>query len=111
MKMPLQPLPEPDAHEKKPAGWDAYFQSYSKDQVQAIQRQAYEDGLRDAQALEQAYMKAHSALELIATPKRPDGTWNRDREACRDVAAKTLAQLRQDFNFEVSGLAPQKGDK
>jgi hypothetical protein len=48
MKMPLQPLPEPDAHEKKPAGWDAYFQSYSKDQVQAIQRQAYEDGLRDA---------------------------------------------------------------
>jgi hypothetical protein len=50
MKMPLQPLPEPDAHEKKPAGWDAYFQSYSKDQVQAIQRQAYEDGLRDAAA-------------------------------------------------------------
>ena len=50
------------------------------------------------EALEQAYMKAHSALELIATPKRPDGTWNRDREACRDVAAKTLAQLRQDFN-------------
>jgi hypothetical protein len=57
-----------------------------------------DDAADRIEALEQAYMKAHSALELIATPKRTDGTWNRDREACRDVSAKTLAQLRQDFN-------------
>lgn len=31
------------------------------------------------------------ALELIAAPRRPDGTWNRDREACRQLAAEALA--------------------
>jgi len=30
------------------------------------------------------------ALRLIATPKRPDGTWNRDREACRKLAQDAL---------------------
>jgi hypothetical protein len=30
------------------------------------------------------------ALELIAAPKRPDGTWNRDREACRQLALDAL---------------------
>jgi len=32
------------------------------------------------------------ALELIAAPKRPDGTWNRDREACRQLAAEALGR-------------------
>lgn len=32
------------------------------------------------------------ALELIATPQRPDGTWNRDREACRLLALKALGR-------------------
>jgi hypothetical protein len=36
---------------------------------------------------------ALQALELIATPMRPDGTWNRDREACRILAAKALLCL------------------
>jgi hypothetical protein len=31
-----------------------------------------------------------TALELIATGPRPDGTWNRDREACRQLAAEAL---------------------
>lgn len=31
-----------------------------------------------------------AALELIAAPMRPDGTWNRDREACRQLAEKAL---------------------
>jgi len=30
------------------------------------------------------------ALEAIATPMRPDGTWNRDREACRQLAQDAL---------------------
>jgi len=30
------------------------------------------------------------ALETIATPMRPDGTWNRDREACRQLAQDAL---------------------
>jgi hypothetical protein len=29
-------------------------------------------------------------LETIATPMRPDGTWNRDREACRQLAQDAL---------------------
>lgn len=29
-------------------------------------------------------------LELIAAPKRPDGSWNRDRESCRQLAEQKL---------------------
>lgn len=46
------------------------------------------------QQLEQRIAKAESALELIATPKRPDGTWNRDREACRVLAAEALEAMK-----------------
>lgn len=35
-------------------------------------------------------MEMRAALELIAAPKRSDGTWNRDREACRELAAAAL---------------------
>ena len=35
-------------------------------------------------------MQAREALELIAAPCRPDGSWNRDREACRRIAAEVL---------------------
>lgn len=34
------------------------------------------------------------ALELIAAPRRPDGTWNRDREACRQIAREALEKTR-----------------
>ena len=34
-----------------------------------------------------------SALELIATPKRPDGTYNRSREACEVLARESLEKL------------------
>lgn len=37
-------------------------------------------------------LDAREALELIAAPKRPDGTWNRDREACRQLAAEALGR-------------------
>jgi hypothetical protein len=37
-------------------------------------------------------MEARQALELIAAPVRPDGTWNRDREACRQLAAEALGR-------------------
>lgn len=36
--------------------------------------------------------EAREALELIAAPMRPDGTWNRDREACRQLAAEALGR-------------------
>jgi len=34
--------------------------------------------------------RLRAALEIIASPMRPDGTWNRDREACRQLAEKVL---------------------
>jgi cell division septum initiation protein DivIVA len=34
--------------------------------------------------------RLRSALELIAAPKRPDGTYNRCREACETLASKAL---------------------
>ena len=37
-----------------------------------------------------------AALELIAAPMRPDGTWNRDREACRELAAEALGRYDED---------------
>jgi hypothetical protein len=34
--------------------------------------------------------KLEQALELIASPKRPDGTYNRSREACEQIAREAL---------------------
>lgn len=34
--------------------------------------------------------EARAALELIAAPMRPDGSWNRDRAACQQIAAEAL---------------------
>lgn len=41
-------------------------------------------------------MTTTEALQLIATPMRQDGTWNRDREACRQIAADALASMTTD---------------
>lgn len=51
---------------------------------------AYATVLDAMNALRATDMRA--ALELIATPQRPDGTWNRDREACRELAAEALGR-------------------
>ena len=50
----------------------------------------------DAALLEVA--KMHDALSLIATPMRPDGTWNRDRAACQELAIEALdtSLIRKD---------------
>ncbi len=45
------------------------------------------DGFRDAVF---RMMQLETALVLIAAPMRPDGTWNRDREACRRLAEDAL---------------------
>jgi hypothetical protein len=45
--------------------------------------------------LERAYGLMFEALVLIATPQRPDGTWNRDREACRQIAEEALKSLKE----------------
>jgi hypothetical protein len=34
--------------------------------------------------------RLREALELIAAPMRPDGTWNRERLACQQIAVAAL---------------------
>jgi hypothetical protein len=41
-------------------------------------------------ALREDAERLRSALEFIASPMRPDGTWNRDRAACQQLAALAL---------------------
>lgn len=53
--------------------------------------QHYEPILSERKAAEM-----QSALELIAAPKRSDGTYNRDREACGELARVTLAKVAND---------------
>lgn len=52
------------------------------------------------EALKEAYTlgelqasKAVEVLRLVAAPKRADGTYNRDREACEQLAREVLKQL------------------
>lgn len=54
-----------------------------------------EPWLEYANALEAEVGRLRAKLELIAAPRRPDGTWNRDREACRQLAADALASAHQ----------------
>jgi|GEM_PF-1493303 len=39
--------------------------------------------------------RLRAALELIASPMRPDGTYNRDRAACGTLASEALNSLLQ----------------
>ncbi len=58
-------------------------------------------------------MEMREALELIAAPMRPDGTWNRDREACRELAAEALGRYDDSKtpNAQVTGAAPTNGER
>jgi hypothetical protein len=46
------------------------------------------------QELQDRAAKMESALRLIATPKRPDGTYNHCREACEQLAREALESLQ-----------------
>jgi hypothetical protein len=39
--------------------------------------------------------RLRSELRLIATPIRPDGTWNRDRKSCQRIAEKALIGVEE----------------
>ena len=44
------------------------------------------------QALQIRCEELEAALERIAAPQRPDGSWNFDREACRQIALEALGR-------------------
>jgi len=61
---------------------DQYKRDMSK-QIEDALKKSYEDGINEATVLVQA-------LNLIAAPKRSDGTYNRNRESCELLARKAL---------------------
>jgi len=64
---------------------------------------------RSVYAAERETLRA--ALELIAAPVRPDGTWNRDREACRQMAAEALGRYEDwGLTAEVTGLGRNRSN-
>ena len=49
------------------------------------------------------------ALELIAAPRRPDGTYNRSREACEELARKVLEIGRAEYeSSQTTALLPDE---
>ena len=59
------------------------------EQILGLQRELYKLG-NQVEWMMDDNMRMTDALELIAATKRPDGSWNRDREACRELAEKAL---------------------
>jgi hypothetical protein len=53
----------------------------------------YKSLLEYKERIEAQLAYAKGALALIATPKRSDGTYNRSREACEQLAKETLEKL------------------
>lgn len=83
-------------HLPAPAGMLLVGQSHVKVWTEGAMRECAEHAV--ARERERAMLarlwETHvlQALELIAAPKRPDGTWNRDRESCRQLAVEALGR-------------------
>ncbi len=88
-------------------GWGNREHLYSESQVRELMRECAlmavarsrsqrlaESGFVRRPSLKQLEMR--SALELIAAPQRADGTWNRDRAACQQIAAEALGRYEDD---------------
>ncbi len=63
-----------------------YYWDYKAEEAKVLK---LEDKLSE---LRSVLYKYESALELIAAPKRPDGTYNRCREACEQIAKEALGR-------------------
>ncbi len=57
--------------------------------IESTRTMVVNDSINTA-ALWEKIFRYEQALQLIASPMRPDGTWNRDREACRQLAEEAL---------------------
>lgn len=95
-----------DAERAEHAKAKAEFVNAAKAQADILRDQTSE-AIRQMNAVEQrltAEQQAHAEIErlcgrlvetlqLIAAPKRPDGTYNRCREACEQLAKEAIAHL------------------
>lgn len=64
--------------------------------------------MQDPKILQQALDTALSALNLISMPVRPDGTYNRSREACELLAKDTLEKIGTIMDEAAPRGIPQK---
>jgi L-arabinose isomerase len=71
-----------------------YLREFSDEEItQALQIVRYTYRPRDEfekEALRRQVARYQQALELIAASERPDGTYNRSREACEQLAREAL---------------------
>lgn len=58
----------------------------------------YEELNRDNMDLRLVLCAAESALKLISSPMRSDGTWNRSRETCQKLAKETVSLIEEYEN-------------
>lgn len=58
-------------------------------------KRRYIEGRTEISRLEAILASAEETLALIASPMRPDGSWNRDRNACREMAERELKKMRE----------------
>lgn len=52
----------------------------------------FEDLVKEVCNDDHHYIRALEVLQIIATPCRTDGTWNKDREECRQLALDVLSK-------------------
>jgi hypothetical protein len=63
------------------------------DPIPMIEQRAYDELQKRYTLAAERYARLVAALRLIAAPKRSDGTYNRSREACEELARKALAEI------------------
>ena len=66
---------------------------------------------RELEFYREQYGEFHNALSLIAAPKRADGTYNRCREACEQLAKQVLIDSEAHWikTFQPRGLKKDDG--
>ena len=96
------PLSDPDLNDEAADELDRFRTSLVRLKMQLDQQREYHAAeLADViserdHAVEQAaknadeVLRLREALEKIAAPQRPDGTWNRERLACWQLAVEAL---------------------
>jgi hypothetical protein len=58
--------------------------------IKIVEKEGYNKAKRELEAINEENKKLKDALELIAMPIRSDGTYNRSREACEQLAREAL---------------------
>ena len=100
------PLPEPDCRlpmDGPPRYRADQMHAYADAETAALSAELFSTNERwenshqialaiqdERDALAEQVRVLREALELIAAPMRPDGTWNRERLACQQIAAAAL---------------------